>query len=170
MLANTKVYDYLTLSRSKLLEAARSLTHEQRRTPMDIGPGSVDTVLAHIMISEWYYTQRILGKDVPPYEEWPIKYEDPPPLEEIERAWDRIAKETRAALQNTTDWETRVEYRVHLDDGGVNIVSATKDEIAIQLAFHEIHHRAQALNMLRRLGAPCEDLDYNALLFERRSE
>ena len=34
---------------------------------------------------------------------------------------------------------------------------------------HEAHHRAQALNMLRRLGVTIEgEIDFNATMYERR--
>jgi uncharacterized damage-inducible protein DinB len=31
-----------------------------------------------------------------------------------------------------------------------------------------VHHRAQAMNILRQLGVALEDIDYNALMFQRR--
>jgi uncharacterized damage-inducible protein DinB len=48
-------------------------------------------------------------------------------------------------------------------------VNASPADIFTQLALHEVHHRAQALNILRRLGVTfAEDLDYNALMYKRR--
>jgi len=31
-----------------------------------------------------------------------------------------------------------------------------------------VHHRAQAMNMLRQLGVTFGDIDYSALMFQRR--
>jgi uncharacterized damage-inducible protein DinB len=33
---------------------------------------------------------------------------------------------------------------------------------------HEVHHRAQAMNILRQLGVKLADIDYNAMMYTRR--
>lgn len=48
------------------------------------------------------------------------------------------------------------------------IVTASAADIFSQMALHEVHHRAQAMNMLRQLGATMEDIDFNALMLRRR--
>ena len=45
-------------------------------------------------------------------------------------------------------------------------IRTTTGGIAAQLLFHEIHHRAQAMAMLRQLGVPAQDLDYSFLMYE----
>mgnify|MGYP003453290238 CR=1 FL=1 len=41
-------------------------------------------------------------------------------------------------------------------------------DLFTQLALHEMHHRAQIMAMLRESGAAIlEDLDYNALMYQR---
>ena len=47
-------------------------------------------------------------------------------------------------------------------------VSATKGDIFTQLVTHEVHHRAQALNILRQLGVKLEDVGYSATMYTRR--
>jgi uncharacterized damage-inducible protein DinB len=66
------------------------------------------------------------------------------------------------------DWAARFEYRVVQDDGRAVIVTASAADLFTQLALHEAHHRAQVMNMLRRLGVTLEDLDFNAMTFDRR--
>ena len=46
-------------------------------------------------------------------------------------------------------------------------VSCTAEDILVQLHFHEVHHRAQALNILKQLGVRLPDLDYNTLRYRR---
>jgi len=46
-------------------------------------------------------------------------------------------------------------------------MTATAGDIATQLVLHEVHHRAQAMAMLRHLGRPVQDIDYNDLMYER---
>jgi uncharacterized damage-inducible protein DinB len=120
------------------------------------------------MISEWYYVQRMRGRNVPPYERWPIRWENPPPFAALEAAWVEQAADTRAALDAVRDWSAELEYRVTTDDGRSMIVTASAAGLFTQLILHEVHHRAQAMNMLRHLGVAAEDLDYNAMVFERR--
>jgi uncharacterized damage-inducible protein DinB len=47
------------------------------------------------------------------------------------------------------------------------MVTATPADQFIQLVIHEVHHRAQVLNMLRELGIAVGDLDFNFLMFKR---
>ena len=35
-------------------------------------------------------------------------------------------------------------------------------------ALHEVHHRAQVMNMLTRLGVGVGDIDFNLLMYQRR--
>ena len=112
--------------------------------------------------------QRLLQRDVPPYEQWAIRWEEPPPLAELEAAWIKQAEETRAALESVRDWDATIEYSVTTDEGKKMIVTASAGDIATQLILHEMHHRAQVMNMLTRLGAGVGDIDYNLMMYQRR--
>ena len=48
------------------------------------------------------------------------------------------------------------------------LFTVSRGEFALQLCFHEIHHRAQAMAMLRQLGTKAESIDYSVLKFNRR--
>jgi uncharacterized damage-inducible protein DinB len=48
------------------------------------------------------------------------------------------------------------------------IVTASAADIFTQLALHEVHHRAQAMHILTRLGVGVGDIDYNLLMYQRR--
>jgi uncharacterized damage-inducible protein DinB len=163
-----KIYDYLTLARRRIFDRIRPLSAEQYLRQFPIGLGTLARTLTHVMISEWYYVQRMHGRDVPPYAQWPIRDEDPPPFPALQETWTRQAAETRAAIGAVHDWDGTLEYRVTSDDGRRIIVTASPADICTQLALHEVHHRAQAMNMLRHLDVALEDLDFNSLMFERR--
>jgi uncharacterized damage-inducible protein DinB len=49
------------------------------------------------------------------------------------------------------------------------VLTAKKSDIATQLLLHEVHHRAQAMAMLRQLGIAAQDLDYLGFV-QRREE
>lgn len=152
------------------MSAVRGLSDEQRWRGFPIGYGSIDRTLTHIAGSEWYYVQRMLGHEVPPYETWAMRAEDPPAFAEIDAAWTKQAGETIAAIGSVRDWDAKVVYRVTNDEGVRMVVTTTADELFTQLAFHEVHHRAQLLNMLRQMGVTLGDLDFNALMYDRRPE
>jgi len=46
--------------------------------------------------------------------------------------------------------------------------AASAGDIATQLILHEMHHRAQVMNMLTRLGASVGDIDFNLMMYQRR--
>jgi len=162
-----KIYDYLTLSRQRIFQWVRPLSAEQYAREYPIGLGTLARTLTHIMICEWAYVQRIQGRDLPPYETWPIQDEQPPPFTTLEPAWIDQASQTRAALVAVRDWGSELEYRVTRNDR-TSIVTASPADIFTQLALHEVHHRAQAMNMLRHLGTTAEDIDFNTLMYKRR--
>ena len=163
-----KTYDYLVLSRQRVFDKVRNLSAEQYAQEMGIGHGTLGRTLTHILSSEWYYVQRMQRRDVPPYEQWSIRWEEPPPFAALEAAWTRQADDTRAALDTVRDWDEPIEYRVTTDDGRPVIVTASAGDIATQLVLHEMHHRAQVMNILSRLGLGVGDIDYNLLMYDRR--
>lgn len=164
-----RTYDYLVLARDRLFDAVRPLSAEQYRRNFPIGPGSLAAVLTHTFISEWYYIERLEERDVPPYGEWEIQDESPPAFAVLEAKWREQAQRTRAAIERERDWDRAIEYRAVSPDEPPTIVSARAQDIFVQLALHEVHHRAQALNILRQLGSPLkEDIDFNALMYQRR--
>jgi uncharacterized damage-inducible protein DinB len=163
-----RVYDYLALARGRLFDWVGPLSAEQYTREFSIGRGSLGRTLTHILASEWYYVQRMQGRDVPPYEQWPIREETPPPFSGLVGAWNEQAHRTRAAIGAVQDWDAELEYRVTSDDGRPELITTSAAEIFTQLAFHEMHHRAQAMNMLRQLGVTVDDIDFNALMYKRR--
>jgi uncharacterized damage-inducible protein DinB len=80
------------------------------------------------------------------------------------RKWYQ-AQQTRAALQEVQDWSRPVEY-VSRFGGRDRRYRTTAAGIATQLLFHEVHHRAQVMFMLRQMGYPAENLDYSVLAFQ----
>jgi len=86
-----------------------------------------------------------------------------PDLETVHRAQ---ATQTRATLADTKDWDRAVTTQI-VRGGKVFTLTATKADIAMQLLLHEVHHRAQAMAMLRQLGVAAQDLDYIGFVQKR---
>jgi uncharacterized damage-inducible protein DinB len=162
-----KTYDYLVLARGRIFNWVRPLSADDYSRQFPIGLGSLARILTHVMICEYAYALRIEEKPVPPYEQFPFQDEAPPPFAALEAAWHEQASRTRAALAAVGDWDKMIEYSTMFSKPR-QIITATLADQFTQLAFHEVHHRAQALNILRQLGVQLEDIDYNALMTKRR--
>jgi len=163
-----KTYDYLACARQRMLDWTRPLSPEQYTREFPVGMRTLARTLTHIMASEWYYVRRMQGLEVPEYAQWPIRDENPPPFAVLEPAWIQQAEVTRAALAGVRNWEAELEYRIVNDSGKPEIITASSEDIFTQLVLHEVHHRAQAMSMLRQLGIAAEDIDYNTLTYKRR--
>lgn len=166
-----KTYSYLVLSRQKILDWSRPLSAEQHARQFPIGLGTLARTLTHIMICEWFYVRRMQGEEVPLYKDWPIQDENPPRLEVIVQWWKEQERRTRAAIEaveKARAWGTVMTYMAQREDNKRVEVSATKGDIFTQLVTHEVHHRAQAMNILRQLGVKAEDIDYNTMMYVRR--
>ena len=163
-----RTYDYLTQSRARVLDQARALPTDAHSREFPVGLGTLLRTLTHIMICEWAYIERMAGRAVPTYAQWPIRDENPPPLPELEQLWAEQAELTRAVIASVSDWDAPIEYRVAKDDGRAQVVTTSPSDLFTQLALHEVHHRAQALNILRQLGADAGEIDFNSMMHARR--
>lgn len=162
----TRLYDYLVTSRALVLDRVRPLTPEQCTQKFEIGLGSLARTLTHIMACEWYYVKRMMREDCPPYWQWPIRDEEPPTFAALEAAWTEQATRTRSAIaimNETNGWKTPIEYVVDVEVGKRRRVQTVVEDIFTQLILHEVHHRSQAMNMLRQLGVEAPDVDFNSL-------
>ena len=166
-----KMYDYLIRTRGNVLDAVRPLTPEQYTRAFPIGLSTIASTLTHLMISEWYYIERLQSRIVPPYAQWPIHYETPPAFAIVESTWREQMARIRDIIAAETDWSHRLAFDSFPNEQGKRFhVSMTAGDLIAQLSLHEVHHRAQLMAMLRLMGdgvKPLSDIDYGALIFER---
>ncbi len=160
-----EAYEYLVLARSKLLGWVRKLSDEQYAREFPIGLRSVRATLVHVASAEWGYVRRLRGEPVPPAEQRPFSRYNLEPFAPFEAAWAEQAQQTLAALREEQDWQHPVEFVSWLGGKGRRY-RTTASGIATQLLFHEVHHRAQVMFMLRQMGFPAENLDYSVLAFQ----
>jgi uncharacterized damage-inducible protein DinB len=67
--------------------------------------------------------------------------------------------QTRATLAAIVDPGRVVETRL-VGRNRTAVYTARQGDLATQLLLHEVHHRAQAMAMLRQFGVEAQDLDY----------
>jgi uncharacterized damage-inducible protein DinB len=174
-----KIYDYLIRTRERMFDSVRPLSAEQYGRLFPIGLKTIGATLTHLMISEWYYIERLEGRTVPPYDQWPVKYEEPhtPVFAVMEIIWREQWRRVRMVIATECergDWKRKITWLSFPDDTRGNKryqITATAGDFMSQLALHEMHHRSQAMMMLRAMEGegvrPVQDIDYNDLMFER---
>ena len=164
-----RAYDYLTQARAKLFDWIRPLNQEQYTQEFPFGLHTLRATMLELAGAEWIYGLRLRGDPMPPREEWPISEKLQPAFGDLETVWTAQVPRTRAVLAGISDWGRPIEYRVS-QPGKTIVVSTTPGDVATQLCFHEVHHRAQAMAMLRQLGVAAQNLDYSLFMFTRREE
>lgn len=162
---HVRLYDYIVASRGKVLDAVRLLGEEQYTREFPFGINTLARTITHIMVTEWYYVERILRREVPPQTAWVIHDDRPPTFGALDAAWREQVTRTRAALASITDWNATLRYEVEQDNGTRLRVTTTPSDVFTQFMFHEVHHRAQAMAMLRQLGVVVQDLDYSGFAY-----
>jgi uncharacterized damage-inducible protein DinB len=163
------MYDYLVKARMRLFDWIRPLGPEQYAREFPYGFKTIHATLVHTASAEWAYGNRLRGRQIA-FSDSPFTVEKVKEFAVLEAAWKELTAKTRAVLDEIQDWDTVVEYRVALPNAPVAHIRATKAGIAAQLLFHEVHHRSQVMSMLRQLGVAAQNLDYSALMFDRREE
>ncbi|HXX39197.1 MAG TPA: DinB family protein [bacterium] len=154
-----RVYDVQLQARGKLLDWVRPLDQAQYTRAFPFGLKSLRRTLVEIARAEMYLSMRLREEPLPPVAEWPMNEERLQTLADLERVWAPQSRQTRATLAETKDWDRAVTCRLIRPDQTVRL-TATKADIAVQLLMHEVHHRAQAMAMLRQLGVEAQNLDY----------
>jgi uncharacterized damage-inducible protein DinB len=172
MIDFVRVYDVHTQARAKLLDVIRPLNEEQYTRSFPFAHGSVRATMIEMASTEWYLAARLREEPMPVPFRWeslPINAERHPTFADLERAWAAQVPQTRATLEGITDWDRAVETRL-VGRRRTVVLAATRRDIAMQLLLHEVHHRAQAMAMLRQLGTVAEDLDYIFFVQREREE
>jgi uncharacterized damage-inducible protein DinB len=161
-------FDYLVLARQPLFNWVTEQPTEIYVRPFPFGLGSIRATLLHVAEVEWGYAQRLTGKDHLRTAS-PFTAERHPALPSLISAWDTQRPATRRALAEIRDPGRPIEY-VSRNFSPPRHIRTTGGAIAWQMLFHEVHHRAQVMTMLRLTGVPAQDLDYRRLMWERTPE
>jgi uncharacterized damage-inducible protein DinB len=166
-----RLYDYLTQARRKLLDWTRPLSQEQYTQEFPFGLKTLRATLLEMARAEWIYTTRIAGTTVPPREEWPISETKQPGFAGLEKAWKDLEPRTRALFAGLGDGTQQRQWQSPVAPPGKRVMmTATVNDLVSQFLFHEVHHRAQAMAMLRQFGVAAQNLDFSATMFTRREE
>ena len=155
-------YDVLCQAREKLFDWIRPLSQEQYTQAFPFGLSTLQTTMVEIAGTERWLAMRIREAEFPvpfTWDDWPITEQACPAFADVERAWRMQMPETRRTLEAITDPRRQVVTRL-VGKEKVTTYRAAQGDLAMQLLMHEVHHRAQAMAMLRQLGIAAQDIDY----------
>lgn len=137
-----------------VLAAAAPLPDAALDQPFDMGVGSLRKTLVHIYNGEHVWLNR-----------WQRRAETRwPPEDErvsIGTLRERLAAtwRERDSFLATREDAALAQEIVYRDSKGT-LFRATLSDMMAQMVIHSTHHRAQAVNMIRRLGGAAPDVDY----------
>lgn len=149
-----KFLRYNDWANDQLLHAAAAFTDVQLDQPFDIGPGSMRQTLLHIWAGEDTWLKRWRGLAESP---WPDQA-DKIPMPDLTRRFEKTLQARELFIAGLTD--AALAQEITYRDSKGSLFTATLSDMLIQGATHSIHHRAQAANLVRRIGGGLVDLDY----------
>lgn len=148
------ILSYSDWANEQLHRAAGGLADDKLDQPFDMGVGSLRKTLIHIFAGESVWLQR-----------WQGKVEVPWPNEEEKLSVATITERSKATSRQREDFvktisDAQLAKQVTYRDSKGSLFTATLGDMMLQMCLHSHYHRAQAVNMLRRLGAKPPELDY----------
>jgi uncharacterized damage-inducible protein DinB len=128
----------------QILDACGKLSGEQFHRRFDIGPGSLHDTLTHVAGATRTWTDTLSGSEPRPRPETDGGLRTPDELRALlAESWEELhAEARRRPLEEIVTRQLR--------DG--RTVRLTRAAVLTHVTTHGMHHRAQCLNMLRRLG------------------
>lgn len=118
-------------------------------------PAEAIKLFSHLINCQYKWMARILQDPNAPQMSWwdPIY-----PFNELETEWTKSLDPWLTYIREKTEEELSTEVGFTGFDGG--IWAATPKDIALQLNYHAIHHRAQIQTILRQQGIEPDFVDY----------
>ena len=130
----------------RLFALSASLSEAQLDDSHEIGFGSLRNTLFHNLAAEEVWYERWTGA---PWRPFPLSAEGMP-LVEMESRFDVVMKNRQTLIEQGrgSDWQSQHPYK----DARGNAYSNRLKDLLLHVANHGIHHRAQALQYLKRFG------------------
>ena len=145
---------YSEWANGQLIRAAAGLDDERLDRSFDMGRGTLRKTLMHLWAGESVWLARWQGRTETPWPDEELKATIPNIDERFKGVYSD--RETFLATLCDAELERVITYR----DSKGTLYKASLGDMLMQGIIHSIHHRAQAVNMLRRLGATAPEVDY----------
>jgi uncharacterized damage-inducible protein DinB len=157
-------YDILLKSRRMLLDWVRERTPEEYTREFPFGLTTIRATVVHLADAEWLYGMRVRGEEFD-FASRPFTVERFPTFAAIETAWKALEPSTREWLKDQPNWQRRIEITSRIRGRPMRVVY-TPEKVALQMCYHEVHHRAQIMAMLRQMGVAAQNLDFSLHAYE----
>ncbi|MFN7019993.1 MAG: DinB family protein [Phycisphaerales bacterium] len=149
----------------ELLKGCVALSDAQWNQEFEIGPGSLRKTLTHIVGAMMRWADRISEAELrESIEDGPQRYTPEELIDLLEVASEQLgliaADIERGAAEGA--WDRRIRFDT--PDGKTYLF--TRAAALTHVLTHGMHHRAQALNIRRRLGLPPFGLDLDVVEWE----
>lgn len=138
----------------RILAAAVRVPSDGLDRPFEMGMGSLRRTLIHILAGESVWVRRWQGLHNTPWPDESVRHNPADIGREI--AGVRAERDNFLRAQTPGTLAREITYR----DSKGSYFSATLGDMMMQMCLHSTHHRAQAVNMLRQLGAEAPEVDY----------
>lgn len=146
------LFDYDRWANRRLLEVCCELTPEQFERPLGLGHGNLERTVLHLVSAMIFFTDRLNRRPPRPRpEKNPRTYS----AKEILQLFEMVDQEFTSALATclTSHTLTDVLNWTDEDKGEIDPLDRIPYSVALaQMIEHSIHHRTQAVDMLRLLG------------------
>ncbi len=154
-----RYYAYGDAVRREMHAAAEGLGDDRLNRPFEMGVGSLRRTLVHVFHGEWWWHENWTKGPGTPFP----KPDEGVSISELSARFDEVAAARNAMLDamSEADLARPVEVAPRPDLRREFPIGVTM----LQLCTHGTHHRAQANNMLRHLGA--EPLKLDLILWAR---
>ncbi len=141
-------------ARDKLMSLADGLTDEPLDRPFEMGSGSLRKTLHHLWAAERVWLDRWLERPVP-------KLPELVTATSVRANWDqfRTTADERERFLDTAGPDGESRPITFTNTKGETYTFPLGD-LMLHVVNHGVHHRAQALNMLRHAGVKVPGLDY----------
>lgn len=160
-----ELYNYNYWARDRQLEACAALSEEQFLRPMGNSFSSVRDTLAHLVLVEWIWHQRWLGKSPSKDDARRYAADTFSNLAAVRDRWQAVEGTVRAYLAGLDD-ETLKRPLSYTNMAGERWTYPL-GETLFHVVNHQTYHRGQITTLLRQLGAAAPSIDYLLVRDER---
>ena len=153
-----ELFDYNYWARDRQLDACAALTQEQFLRPMGNSFSSVRDTLAHLVVVEWIWLERWLGRSPTQLDVQEVATEKLPTLDAIQGHWRTVEGNMRAYLSGLH--EAALGRPLSYTNMKGERCRYPLWRTLLHLVNHQTYHRGQITTLLRQLGATAPAIDY----------
>ncbi|MFO0837002.1 MAG: DinB family protein [Phycisphaerae bacterium] len=147
-------FAYGDAAQTRLHAAAERLSDAQLDQPFEMGEGTLRGTLLHIRFAEQWWLENWTQGPGRPFPELPNET----PVAQATELFMQTAKARNAFIAGLADADLKRIVEAHPRP---NIVRRFPLGVTmLQICHHGVHHRAQGVNMLRRVGGEALEVDY----------